>query len=42
MDKNPAKAQKHLAKLKSICGNTTCEEYQDLAQAIARYQAKNR
>ena len=42
MDRNPAKAQEHLAKLKSICGNTTCEEYQDLAKAIAEYQAKNK
>ena len=39
MDKNPAKAEEHLAKLKSICGNTTCEEYQDLAKAIAQYKA---
>jgi len=42
MDKNPAKAEEHLAKLKSICGNTTCEEYQDLAKAIAQYKAKNK
>ncbi len=42
MDKNPAKAEEHLAKLKSICGNTTCEEYQDLAKAIAEYKAKNK
>jgi tetratricopeptide (TPR) repeat protein len=42
MEKNPAKAEEHLAKLKSICGNTTCEEYQDLAQAIADYKAKNK
>jgi Flp pilus assembly protein TadD len=42
MDKNPAKAEEHLAKLKSICGNTTCEEYQDLAKAIAEYKAKAR
>jgi Flp pilus assembly protein TadD len=40
MDNNPAKAEEHLAKLKRICGNTTCEEYQDLAQAIAQYKAK--
>lgn len=39
MDKKPAKAEEHLAKLKSICGNTTCEEYQDLARAIAEYKA---
>lgn len=42
MDNNPAKAEEHLAKLKRICGNTTCEEYQDLAQAIAQYKAKNK
>ena len=42
MDKKPAKAEEHLARLQRICGNTTCEEYQDLAQAIAQYQAKNR
>lgn len=42
MDKKPAKAEDHLAKLKSICGNTTCEEYQDLAKSIADYRAKNR
>ena len=42
MDKKPAKAEEHLAKLKSICGNTTCEEYQDLARSIADYKAKNK
>lgn len=42
MDKNPAKAEEHLAKLKSICGNNTCEEYQDLAKAIAEYKGKNK
>ena len=42
MDKKPAKAEEHLAKLKSICGNTTCEEYQDLAKSIADYKAKNK
>jgi Flp pilus assembly protein TadD len=30
-----AKAQARLAVLAKACGNTTCEEYQDLAQAIA-------
>ena len=40
MDKQPAKAQEHLATLKTICGNTTCEEYKDLAQSIAAYTAK--
>jgi len=28
------KAQANLAKIKTICGNTTCEEYQDLAKAL--------
>ena len=42
MDKKPAKAEEHLAKLKSICGNTTCEEYQDLSKSIAAYKAKNK
>lgn len=40
MDKQPAKAEEHLASLKTICGNTTCEEYKDLAQSIAAYKAK--
>lgn len=42
MDKKPAKAEEHLAQLKTICGNTTCEEYEDLAKAIADYKAKNK
>jgi Flp pilus assembly protein TadD len=41
MDKNPAEAEKHLAMLAQICGNKTCEEYTDLAQALAEYRAKN-
>ena len=40
MDKQPAKAEEHLASLKTICGNTTCEEYKDLAKSIAAYNAK--
>ena len=40
MDKQPAKAEEHLASLKTICGNTTCEEYQDLSKALAAYKAK--
>lgn len=39
MDKKPAKAEEHLALLKGICGNTACEEYQDLAKSIATYKA---
>ena len=42
IDKNPAKAEEHLAQLKSICGNTSCEEYEDLARALAEYKAKNK
>ena len=40
MDKQPEKADEHLAMLKTICGNTTCVEYQDLAKSIAAYKAK--
>jgi len=32
---NPAKAQEHLAALERLCG-TRCEEYRDLAAAIAK------
>ncbi len=39
MDKKPAEAEKHLALLLQICGNKTCEEYADLAGAIAKYKA---
>lgn len=35
--KNPDKAKEHLARLKVLCGGETCEEYQDLAKAIAAY-----
>lgn len=38
MDNKPAEAEKHLAELKRICGNTSCEQYVDLAQAIAKYK----
>ena len=41
MDKKPAEAEKHLAELEKICGNKSCEEYADLAKAIAEYKAKN-
>lgn len=40
-DRKPAEAEKHLAQLEAICGNRTCEEYADLAKAIADYKAKN-
>ncbi len=42
MDKKPAKAEEHLARLKTICGNTSCEEYEYLAKSIADYKAKNK
>ena len=35
--KQPDKAREHLAALKTICGEN-CEEYQDLAKAIADYK----
>lgn len=41
MDKKPAEAEKHLARLEVICGNKTCEEYADLFKSIADYKAKN-
>ena len=37
MDGKPDKAQQHLAALERICGNRLCEEYVDLAQALAAY-----
>jgi tetratricopeptide (TPR) repeat protein len=40
MDKKPAEAEKHLALLATICGNKTCEEYEDLAKAIAADKKK--
>lgn len=42
IDKKPAEAEQHLAELEKICGNKTCEEYADLARAIADYKAKNK
>ena len=41
MDKKPQEAEKHLAELEKLCGNKTCEEYADLAKALADYKAKN-
>ena len=41
MDRKPAEAEKHLAELEKICGNKTCEEYADLAKALAEYKARN-
>jgi tetratricopeptide (TPR) repeat protein len=42
MDKKPAEAEKHLASLEKLCGNKTCEEYADLAKALADYRLKNK
>jgi Flp pilus assembly protein TadD len=42
MDKKPEEAAKHLATLETLCGNTTCEEYADLAKSIADYRASNK
>ena len=41
MDGKPAEAEKHLAELEKICGGKSCEEYQDLAKAIAGHKAKH-
>jgi Tfp pilus assembly protein PilF len=41
MDKKPQEAEKHLAELEKICGNKTCEEYADLAKAIAAFKTRN-
>jgi hypothetical protein len=40
MDGKPAEAEAHLAKLEQICGNRSCEEYQDLAKAIGEWKAR--
>lgn len=42
MDKKPIEAEKHLARLEALCGNRSCEEYADLAKAIARYKAQGK
>lgn len=41
MDKKPAEAEKHLATLEQLCGNKSCEEYRDLAEALRDYRARN-
>jgi tetratricopeptide (TPR) repeat protein len=38
MRKQPAKAREHLQALQRLCGGTGCEEYQDLAKALAAYR----
>jgi Tfp pilus assembly protein PilF len=37
LNKQPEMADKHLANLEAICG-TSCDEYKDLAKAIAAYK----
>ncbi len=41
IEKKVAMAEQHLADLERICGNRSCEEYQDLAKSIAEFKAKN-
>ncbi len=41
MDRKPAMAERHLSDLEKICGNRQCEEYQDLAKALAAYRKAN-
>jgi Tfp pilus assembly protein PilF len=41
MDRKPAEAEKHLSELEKLCGNRTCEEYQELSKALVDYKAKN-
>jgi Tfp pilus assembly protein PilF len=41
MDRKPEQAEQHLASLEKICGNRQCEEYQDLAKAIAAFRKAN-
>jgi Tfp pilus assembly protein PilF len=38
MDKKPDEAQKHLAQVQRICGNTTCPNYTTLAKAIEQHK----
>ncbi len=38
MNHQPDMAEQHLAALEAICGNRVCEEYQDLALALAAYR----
>ncbi len=40
MDHRPAEARRHLAELARLCGNQTCEEYVDLAEAIKAYKGR--
>ena len=38
MDKKPDEAQKHLAQVQRICGNSTCPNYTSLAKALEQYK----
>jgi tetratricopeptide (TPR) repeat protein len=40
-DRRLPEAEQHLVALQRICGGPACEEYQDLAKAIADYKARN-
>lgn len=42
MDGKSAKAEEHLARLKSICGGNACAEYDDLAKSLAAYKTKSK
>jgi tetratricopeptide (TPR) repeat protein len=42
MDGKPAKAEEHLARLKTICGGSACEEHDDLAKSLAAYKANSK
>ncbi|CAN5272445.1 hypothetical protein BH11PSE11_BH11PSE11_28420 [soil metagenome] len=42
MANKPADAEKHLARLETICGNKTCEEYAELNKAIATWKAASK
>lgn len=37
MRNQPTQAREHLQALRRLCGGTACEEYQDLAKALAAY-----
>lgn len=38
MRRQPDQARQHLEALRRLCGGTTCEEYQDLAKALAAHR----
>jgi Tfp pilus assembly protein PilF len=40
MDKKPDEAEKMLVRLETVCGNKSCDEYQELFKAIADYKTK--